>query len=342
MNTDTLLDPVSSDSPCGENLEYDADFMAMDQASQGKAEQQFGDTIIPAEPADWNKVEKLATGLLTRTKDLRVMMALTRAWTQLKGLPGYASGLHLINQSLQNYWDGLFPELWYDGEADPFFRINALAELGDNSSLTAAVRQSALLRSAADAITLRDAAALLDGSKAGVIDYPGGRTRLMDELAQGGMPGVEAVPQIVASLETLRSFLTEKLSGSGVPEMTQLLRTLQLVTQVSQTTDVTSLIPTLSDDAASQPEASAAPAVSSKSRQPQQDWRSVNLASRDDAQLMLEKVKQYFAQHEPSHPAPLMIERVQRMVAMDFMEIIRDLAPDGVHQLETIFGRRDN
>lgn len=342
MNTETFLAPVSSDSPCGENLEYDADFMAMDQASQGKAEQQFGDTIIPAEPADWNRVEKLASGLLTRTKDLRVMMALTRAWTQLHGLPGYASGLHLINETLQQYWDGLFPELWYDGEADPFFRINALAELGDNSNLTAAVRQSTLLRSASDVIQLRDAAALLDGSKTSVAEYPGGRSRLMDELAQGSQQGVEALRQIIASLETLSRFLTEKLSGSGVPEMAQLLRTLQLVAQASQRQDVASPAASSSARAASEQEQGDAPVASGQSFAPVQDWRSASLASRDDAQLMLEKVRQYFMQHEPSHPAPLMIERVQRMVAMDFMEIIRDMAPDGVHQLETIFGRRDN
>ncbi|WP_425298508.1 ImpA family type VI secretion system protein, partial [Pantoea deleyi] len=71
------------------------------------------------------------------------------------------------------------------------------------------------------------------------------------------------------------------------------------------------------------------------------DWRSVQIGSRADAQLMLEKVKLYFTQHEPSHPAPLMIDRVQRLIERDFMEIIRDLAPDGVHQLETLFGRRD-
>ncbi len=62
--------------------EYDADFLAMEQASRGKAEQQFGSTIIPAEPADWNRVEKLATSLLERTKDIRVMLALTHAWTR--------------------------------------------------------------------------------------------------------------------------------------------------------------------------------------------------------------------------------------------------------------------
>jgi type VI secretion system protein ImpA len=36
-----------------------------------------------------------------------------------------------------------------------------------------------------------------------------------------------------------------------------------------------------------------------------------------------------------------MIDRVQRLIERDFLEIIRELAPDGVHQLETIFGRRD-
>lgn len=339
MTIEDLLAPVSSDSPCGENLEYDADFMAMGQAIQGKAEQQFGDTIIPAEPADWNKVEKLATGLLTRTKDIRVMLALTRAWTQLKGLPGYANGLQLINQSLEQYWDGMFPELWYDGEADPFFRINALAEFGDNSALTASVRQAILLRHATDIISLRDAASLLDGSKTTIPDYPGGRSRLLDELAKEGTPSVTAVSSMVAGLEALQVFLTEKLSGSGVPEMTQLLRSLQLITQVSQTTNINELLPT---SAFAEDQATGAAAVQPALREAVQDWRSANLASREDAQLMLEKVKQYFIQHEPSHPAPLMIERVQRMVAMDFMEIIRDLAPDGVHQLETIFGRRDN
>lgn len=339
MTIEDLLAPVSSDSPCGENLEYDADFMAMEQATQGKAEQQFGDTIIPAEPADWSKVEKLATGLLLRTKDLRVMLALTRAWTQLKGLPGYANGVQLINQALEQYWDGLFPELWYDGEADPFFRINALAALGDNSALTAAVRQALLIRSASDAISLRDAASLLDGSKTVTPDYPGGRSRLLDELAQGGQPGVEAVAAIITHFKSLRAFLTEKLSGSGVPEMAQLLRTLQLIAEVSQTTDLGALISTSA--AVASESADAAPAQPA-ARAAAQDWRTASLASRDDAQLMLEKVKQYFTQHEPSHPAPLMIERVQRMVEMDFMEIIRDLAPDGVHQLENIFGRRNN
>lgn len=339
MNIDALLAPVSSEHPCGENLEYDADYMAMEQASAGKAEQQFGDTIIPAEPADWNKVERLALDLLSRSKDLRVMLVLTRAWTQLRGLPGYASGLQLIQQSLLLYWEPLWPLLEEDGERDPFYRINALAALGDKSALTSAVRQAPLLRSASDQLSLRDASALLDGSKTECPEFPGGRARLTDELARGEQPGIAAIISISERLQTIRETLTEQLGESGVPEMEQLLKMVNIIAASCEATDLSSLIPTLS----AQPEASSAEAPAPRPVvQKEADWRSVKPTSRADAQLMLEKVKQYFVQHEPSHPAPLMIDRVQRMIEMDFMDIIRDLAPDGVHQLENIFGRRDN
>lgn len=339
MNIDELLAPVSNDQPCGENLEYDADYMAMEQASAGKAEQQFGDTIIPAEPADWNKVEKLASGLLTRTKDLRVMLALTRAWTQLRGLSGYADGLQLIKQSLLLYWEPLWPVLEEDGQYDPFYRINALASLSDKSALTLALRQSLLLRNASDQLSLRDACSLLDGSKSECPEFPGGSARLLDELARGEQPGIAAILSISERLQTIRETLTEHLGESGVPEMEQLLKTVNTVAQACEMTDLTMLVPTTS----TAEEAASAPPQNQPAKAPrvEADWRSVQLTSRADAQLMLEKVKHYFVQHEPSHPAPLMIDRVQRMVEMDFMSIIRDLAPDGVHQLENIFGRRD-
>lgn len=337
MDIDTFLTPVTPERPCGENLEYDADFQAMEQASQGKTEQQFGDTIIPAEPADWTKVEKLAATLLTRTKDLRILLALTHAWTKRRGLAGYADGLLLLQQALTRYWDSLYPPLEECGEIDPFYRINALAGLGDKSALTATLRQSPLLRSAADEISLRDAQALLDGSKTECPDYPGGRARLVDDLARGGQPGIDAVLHIHQRLNALRTILTERLGAAGVPEMEQVQKLIGAVTAACQSTDLSTLIP--KREPQMEQESTTVASVSPTSAEA--DWRTVSLRSREDAQLMLEKVKQYFVRHEPSHPAPLMIERVQRLIEMNFMDIIRDLAPDGVNQLETILGRRE-
>ena len=326
IDTDTLLAPVDADTPCGDNLEYDADFLAMARAATGKAEQQFGSTIIPEEAPDWVQVERLASSLLARTKDLRVMLYLTRAWTQLRGLPGYADGLTLIHQAILRYWDALQPPLEFDGEADPLFRINALADLGDKAALAASVRAAPLLKSAAGEISLRDAGALLDGSKQECPNFPGGRARLQ-----------ALVMHIANTLAASRSEVTRHLGESALPEMSALTKVFSLVALASQ-----SEAPAATEADATQETAAEQPPAAVQSASASLNWRSAQIQSRDDAQLMLDKVKNYFRLHEPSHPAPLMIDRVQRLITLDFMQIVRDLAPDGLNQLETILGRPDN
>ncbi|MGO4742368.1 type VI secretion system protein TssA [Serratia quinivorans] len=337
MAIDTLLAPVDAENPCGENLEYDTDFLAMEQAATGKTEQQFGSTIIPAEAPDWVQVERLATSLLTRTKDLRVMLYLTRAWTQLRGLPGYADGLVLIHQALERYWETLLPLLEFDGETDPLFRINVLADLGDKAALTASVRAAPLLKSATGEISLRDAGALLDGSKLECPNFPGGRARLQDELSQAECPEAQLVMLIAETLGAIRTTVIHHLGENALPEMHNLTKIFTLVAQFNQGAAPGSESAEPVDDADIPPPGAATTAPAAML-----NWRSAQIQSRDDAQLMLDKVKNYFRLHEPSHPAPLMIDRVQRLIALDFMQIIRDLAPDGLNQLETILGRPDN
>ena len=53
---------------------------------------------------------------------------------------------------------------------------------------------------------------------------------------------------------------------------------------------------------------------------------------------VLDKACDYFERHEPSSPVPLLLRRAKRLVSKDFMEILRDLAPDGVSQAENIGG----
>jgi type VI secretion system protein ImpA len=336
MDIDLLLAPISSDAPCGDNLEYDADFLAMDKASIGKAEQQFGSTIIPAESPDWMQVERLATTLLTRTKDLRVMFKLTQAWTQIRGLPGYADGLALIHQALVRYWETLLPPLDFDGEIDPLFRINVLAGLGDKTPLTSCIRTASLLKSASSDISLRDACALLDGSKQEYPGFPGGRARLQEELAQESQPVSQLLITLYQTLNDLRAEISRHLGENALPEMDSLLHLFRTLAQACRPT-VGAPLPTEA------PQEVLITAITSASpNAPAFSWHSVQIQSRDDARLMLDKVKHYFNQHEPSHPAPLMIDRVQRLIALDFMQIVRDLAPDGLGQVETILGMPGN
>ena len=96
IDVDALLEEISSDSPCGEDLEYDPQFGEMERAARGKAEQQFGDTIVEAVEPEWREVRDPALELFSRTKDLRVAVYLTQAMVHLEGFVGLRDGLTVL------------------------------------------------------------------------------------------------------------------------------------------------------------------------------------------------------------------------------------------------------
>ena len=335
MNLDALLEPLRDDAPCGDDLEYDAAFMALEQARSGKAEQQFGQTIIPAEPPDWQQVAQQAEQLLTRTRDIRLLLILSEAWTHTKGLAGCAAGLTLLSEALTRYWPSLHPALEFDGEPDLLMRVSALAALGPQSGLGRALRHSWLLKSATGEIMLRDAIALLDGSKSEVADFPGGLPRLREALQQPDAANAQAIRTLAQHFTTLRLCLEQHLETADMPDLAATEKALALLLP---------LLPTPAEPPAEAVQPEVAPAqtqetLTAAAPAPTLDWQQVTLHSRADAELMLEKVRLYFQQHEPSHPAPIMLERVQRLIQLDFLDIIRDLAPDAVTQLQGLFGR---
>lgn len=57
---------------------------------------------------------------------------------------------------------------------------------------------------------------------------------------------------------------------------------------------------------------------------------------------MLDLICDYYARCEPSSPVPLLLKRAKRLVFMDFIEIIKDLAPDGLSQVELIRGQESS
>jgi type VI secretion system protein ImpA len=65
------------------------------------------------------------------------------------------------------------------------------------------------------------------------------------------------------------------------------------------------------------------------------------IASRDDVIRALDQICAYYARYEPSSPLPMLLERCKRLVPMSFVEIVRDIVPDAMSQVELIAGRRE-
>src|SRR5262245_58610972 len=99
---EALLAPISSEAPCGADLEYaDPAFAELERSVQGKPEQQIGNTVVPAAEPDWKQVEKLATQLLGRSKDLRVSVHLINGLLHTQGVQGFADGLGLLTKLVE-------------------------------------------------------------------------------------------------------------------------------------------------------------------------------------------------------------------------------------------------
>jgi len=344
-----LQSPVEGPHPCGEDLEYDPDFMALQQATTGKREQQFGTTIIPAEPPDWARVERIARQLCTRTRDLRVLVPLTLAWTESRGLPGYVEGLQLVDAVLQKFWDDVHPRVIDDGFEDPLPRMNALAALTEAEGLGRSVRDARLLDDGGASMTLRQVEALLDSSKTDQIDYPGGIGRLRDAARRAhekAAPPVVALREALELLQRIRETSERALGQSWAPDFSRLERSLRTVVQ---------LLPEQSQPDHADPAASHSTAGTQTNEQLQPmpngtaenvgiglravRIKDIEISSRDDVQVLLEKACQYLERTEPSHPSPMLIRRAQRLLELNFFQIIEELVPEGLQKIESLAGR---
>jgi type VI secretion system protein ImpA len=62
------------------------------------------------------------------------------------------------------------------------------------------------------------------------------------------------------------------------------------------------------------------------------------IRTREDTIRALDRVCEWIDRNEPTNPAPLLIRRAQRLMGKSFIDIIRDLAPDGLKDVERLAG----
>jgi type VI secretion system protein ImpA len=333
-----LLSPVDRDCPCGLDLEYDADFHALAQASAGSPEQQFGDTLIPAIAPDWRQVEQASLALFSRTKDLRVMACLTQAWTGMRGLEGYADGVELVAGMLEQFWETLHPQLEYEGLFDPLPRCSAIAAFTDIASAGGTARIAPLLTWKSAQRSLRDAAALLGNARPQSDDIAAA-TDLRATLA-AMRPDLGAVPRALAALERIRSLVESRLGTEWMPATDAVERPLKLVLSAIASGAAPGVSAASHAAPALVPDATPLPVMLDIATSPISGMPALNLSlkARDDVILVLEHVCAFLERTEPAHPAPLLIRRAQRLLPMTFTEIIRDMVPDALGHVRLLSG----
>ena len=341
FDPESLLVPLSEDAPCGSDLEYDPAFLELETAGAGKPEQQYGDTVIPGKPPEWVLVQEHALQLAGRTRDLRVAVWLLRSGARLRGWSGAVQGLQLLGGLLSRHWGQVHPQLDATDGNNPLLRLSALSPLtpqespypgppvvmGDirearltsdrNSPL---VREIELGLGAAEPVgneLVPTEAGILDALRAQMAQHP--------DLAASMAAGLEALDAIDAAL-------AEHLSSADVPDFSQLRKLLTAIARAAQRA---------SGQAAAAPAGSEVAAVAGATT------ATVVVAagaiqSREDVIRTIDRLCEWIERNEPTNPTPLLLRRAQRLMNTNFMDIIRDIAPDGIDQVIRLAGREDN
>lgn len=325
IDLESLLSPLAGDAPCGVDLEYDAAFLGLQESAAGKPEQQYGDTLIPAQEPDWRAVHEQALKLASRTRDLRIAVWLARSGARVDGLAGAVRGLQLVHGLVERHWEHVHPQLDASDNNDPTARMNALSPLVHASAGLADLR-AASLAGKRGAITVRDIELALGHAD----PLAGEAVPTEDGVLQGVSAALAEVPSLATNMQCgfdavqgLASVLEKRLEPAQSPELAPLKKLMQRVAEAARKARGEAV----GAATGGEPGAAGVPARVAGV-----------IASREDAIQALERVCEWIERNEPSNPAPLLIRRSQRLMSKSFIDIIRDLVPDGLIQIEKLAG----
>lgn len=339
-----LLSDISADLPCGENLEYDNARIALDSSIQGTPENQF--TGEKAQPPSWRDVQKEATALLRKSKDLQVILYLIRALIPLEGLSGFRDGLNLLEQSLENYWDFLHPQLDPSDGLDPTLRVNIIEELASMELVLQPLSLAMMVESkSVGRFSLRDIHYASDkipvpegGSKPEISTI---KAAFLD-IDQAELEATyQAINDAIESLGNIESLIAEKVGSSNAPNLEAvkaLLKEIRHYFDQMAGSRLSSAEVSGDEEQALAEGEDAAAVVPGAGKA----FVSGNITSRRDVINALDSVCKYYREYEPSSPVPIFIERAKYLVTADFMAVVRNILPDAMTQLEILKGPEQN
>ncbi|MCV2369042.1 type VI secretion system protein TssA [Roseateles oligotrophus] len=329
---DEWLLPISDEAaPCGPDLEYDNEFLALTQAAAGKPESQFG----PAEAPVWRNVVAMAEALMDRSRDLRVAITWLRGCLHMQGYGALPVGLKLLHGLIGTQWAHVHP-LPDPDDGDPYARVNALTLLRENEGLLGDLRASLLIEDRSiGVLSVRSVEVALGLAPARSDEevMSQGQVSQMMAAAGGKEDGLRIrCQEALAQTRQLMSLLNEALGSELAPDLRPLY---VLANGVLSCLPVEVEAEVTSDESAGEnggDQVGGPAAVSSKK------GLSGSVNSREDAIRAIAMVCEYLERAEPASPAQLFLRRGSQLINQNFLQLMKMLAPDALPGVAGLVG----
>ncbi|MER8916709.1 type VI secretion system protein TssA [Mesorhizobium sp. M0761] len=375
------LAPLDGENPSGEDLRNDPAFHELERLTEPQVKVVHDGRNKPAAqstiPVDWPAVLGKAEELRSHGRDLRLLVIVARALANEEGLAGLAQGLTLIARTFETHWETMHPAL----RASPqpreaaLRRLNALADLQNGQEgLLANLRQMVFfaprpigpisgrdLEQGAldDRVMLQEAASGLNATeKAALVSAHGqllnrvgsGCAAHQDQAGEQMTALIAGAHAAIEALDAVDTALNARLdsNGAAVPDLKRFLQRVLTTLERNTAVETTEEAATKGATSPAAPPASpAAPVRNGHGAETMASYAETGaglpdrISSRDDVVKCLDLVVAFYDRTEPSSPIPHLARRVRRMVHMDFVELMEDLAPSGLKEFRLLAGVPD-
>lgn len=341
-----LLEPISAEAPCGLSLRYEGTYDRIREARrEDDASLPMGEWETKLKVADWTLVERLCReSLLKKSKDLQLATWLAEAWLKRYRFQGLTSGLSLIAQLVDRYYDhGLHPAL---GEDDDASSRTALVEWIDDV-FNDRVRTMAL-----GSNTEGQGFSLLDWEGAGqtVVADSEGQTAtrpsheaLLAKVSMGGTTrwtdiANDAAASIVAAQSVEQAYAAHVGQPPTLRRLRETLATIeQLARNAAQTSGESAPGPAVSESADATADVAmfgAAAGIASSSGP---------IKSRADAYYRLAEAAEYLMRTEPHSPVPYLVKRAVQWGNMSLAQLLYEFIgnPEDLVTIQRLLGMRN-
>jgi type VI secretion system protein ImpA len=344
MDYDSVIKlPISDDMICGENMEDDSGFQSFFFAAEGTPERYDGQTTSPAEPPDWREIKKQALEYLGQTKDVKLISVLCQAVLNTEGLLKFEECLRGLSALISENWVEFYPPLDED-DGDPLERLSALGHLTEGYITTTLKTTPLASVKGLGQVTLQSIDKGIAGSSDDALSLSQIKGIFSEVDSSENLALYTAINHCKTHLNDINQVFIEQAGHEyGVnfdPTLDVLGQlalayenhaNLQMVAEEANSEDA---------DVADHEDSEEGIMVSSNG-----GGRSVNtfdangkLGSRKDVEKCFKMILEYYAQHEPSSPIPILVQRANKLVHLDFLAIMKDIYPDALSSLHQLGG----
>lgn len=329
-----------------------------------------------AAQVDWSGVVAQSEAIAPTGRDLRLLAVVTRAAANAEGFEGLAQGLTMLADTIDQFWDSVHPDLRPGStKAEAALRrSNALYQLenADNGLLGDLEFLPILTPRGLGIVTGGDLAAGQLSSHAFTTEVAPGMGQKEREAAVAEHEArvarvtmvcraqwaeqAEAMAALVQSLEAARAQLTvlEAAMTARIGEngfgfrLSKLEKFLSRVAATLKTGAVVvgggaaqagtagaaeGLVPGESSGSASGPVSESGPASAGS-----QMGAPLQVNTRRDVERMLDLIIDFYERTEPSSPIPHLARRMRKMVPMNFLQLMEEIAPSGIKEFKSATG----